>query len=132
MTRHESREAAFIIIFEKMFNAEKSVEEIIVQADESGVFKTDEFSKNLAKTTVSNEQEIDNLINENLVRWSPDRIARVPRAILRMAVGEIKYSDIPVAVAINEAVELAKKYAEPRDASFINGLLASVAGKVRE
>lgn len=132
MTRHESREAAFIITFEKMFNAEKSVDEIIDIAEESKIFEVDDFSRHLSQTIDDNLVKIDELINENLVKWSPDRIAKVPRAILRLSVAEVLFSDIPVAVAANEAVEIAKKYSSPQDASFINGVVASVTSKVRK
>lgn len=132
MTRHESREAAFIIIFEKMFHNDMDIEEIINVAKESEIFDVDDFAKKLIETVMLNIDEIDGLINENLVRWSPERIAKVPRAILRISACEIKYTDIPVAVAVNEAVELAKKYSTAQDASFVNGVLASVAGKVRK
>lgn len=131
MTRHESRELAFILVFEKGFQEEMSVIELIENALELELFPENAFAENLARKVYDNIAEIDNTINENLVRWSAKRISRVSRAILRLAVCELMYTDVPVGVAINEAVEIAKKYATEDDASYVNGVLGAVAKKVR-
>ncbi len=131
MTRHESRELAFILVFEKGFQEEMSVIELIENALELELFPENAFAENLARKVYDNIAEIDNTINENLVRWSAKRISRVSRAILRLAVCELMYTDVPVGVAINEAVEIAKKYATDEDASYVNGVLGAVAKKVR-
>ena len=87
----------------------------------------------MAKKVYANLDEIDSLINENLVGWSAKRISKVSRAILRLAVCELLYSEnMPVGVAINEAVEIAKKYATPDDASYINGVLGSFVKKLEK
>ncbi len=132
MTRHEAREVAFQIVFEKMFQNEISIEEIIDVATEAEIFEVDAFATHLAQLVDENLAVVDELIDENLVRWSAERISKISRAILRLAVTELKYTDIPVGVAVNEAVELTKKYSSPSDASFVNGVLASVIKKVRE
>lgn len=131
MTRHESRELAFILVFEKGFQDEMSVIELIENALELELFPENAFAENLARKVYDNITDIDNIINENLVRWSAKRISRVSRAILRLAVCELMYTDVPVGVAINEAVEIAKKYATDEDASYVNGVLGAVAKKVR-
>ena len=131
MTRHESRELAFILVFEKGFQDEMSVIELIENALELELFPENAFAENLARKVYDNITDIDNIINVNLVRWSAKRISRVSRAILRLAVCELMYTDVPVGVAINEAVEIAKKYATDEDASYVNGVLGAVAKKVR-
>ena len=131
MTRHESRELAFILVFEKGFQDEMSVIELIENALELELFPENAFAENLARKVYDNITDIDNIINENLVRWSAKRISRVSRAILRLAVCELMYTNVPVGVAINEAVEIAKKYATDEDASYVNGVLGAVAKKVR-
>lgn len=131
MTRHESREAAFIVIFEKMFQSDMTVEEIFTYGEEEAVLGVSDFAKELANRVFENLEEIDSVISENLVGWSVSRISKVSRAVLRLAVCELKYSDIPVGVAVNEAVEITKKYSGEQDSSFVNGVLASVAKKVR-
>ncbi|MBE6774762.1 MAG: transcription antitermination factor NusB [Ruminococcaceae bacterium] len=133
MTRHEARELAFVLIFEKSFQEDVTIVELIENALELEVFPTNAFAENLAKKVYANLDEIDKLINENLVGWSAKRISRVSRAILRLAVCELLYSEnMPVGVAINEAVEIAKKYATADDASYVNGVLGTIARKIKE
>ncbi len=132
MTRHEARELAFVLIFEKSFQEDLSIVELIENALELEIFPTNAFAENLAKKVFANLDEIDGLINENLVGWSAKRISRVARAILRLAVCELLYSEnMPVGVAINEAVEIAKKYATTDDASYVNGVLGTIAKKIK-
>lgn len=130
MTRHESRELAFILIFEKSFQKEISVTELIDSAVELELFPHNEFAENLAKKVYLKLEEIDAIISENLVGWSAKRISKTSMAIMRLAVCEMLFGDdVPVGVAINEAVEIAKKYASADDASYINGVLGSIAKK---
>ena len=132
MTRHESRELAFILVFEKSFQPETTVIELIENALELELFPQNAFAENLARKVYENIEEIDKLIDENLVGWSAKRISKASRAVLRLAVCELMYSpDLPVGVAINEAVEIAKKYATTEDGSYINGVLGSIAKKIR-
>ena len=132
MTRHESRELAFILIFEKSFQPECSIIELIENAIELEILPQNAFAENLARMVFENIEKIDGLIDENLVGWSAKRISKASRAILRLAVCELLYSeDLPVGVAINEAVEIAKKYATAEDGSYINGVLGSIAKKIR-
>ncbi|MBR5826525.1 MAG: transcription antitermination factor NusB [Clostridia bacterium] len=132
MTRHESRELAFILVFEKSFQPETTVVELIENALELELFPQNAFAENLARKVYENIEEIDKLIDENLVGWSAKRISKASRAVLRLAVCELMYSpDLPVGVAINEAVEIAKKYATTEDGSYINGVLGSIAKKIR-
>lgn len=131
MTRHESRELAFILIFEKSFQSDVTVIELIESALELELFPENAFAENLARKVYDNLEEIDKLIDENLVRWSAKRISRASRAVLRLSVCELLFSDaLPIGVIINEAVEIAKKYATKEDASYINGVLATVAKKL--
>lgn len=132
MTRHESRELAFILVFEKSFQPDTTVIELIENALELELFPQNAFAENLARKVYENIEEIDKLIDENLVRWSAKRISKASRAVLRLSVCELLYSqDLPVGIIINEAVEIAKKYATTEDASYINGVLGSVAKKIR-
>ena len=75
-----------------------------------------------------NIEKIDEVISKNAVGWTIKRITKTALAILRLAIYEMKcYDEIAVSVSINEAVELAKKSATKEDASFINGILSTVA-----
>ncbi len=130
MTRREAREQAFILLFEKSFNPEADINEIFALANELRMLDDDEFVQKLVYTACEKQEEIDEHISSNARGWKLNRISKVPLAIIRLALAEILYfDDIPNGVSINEAVELAKKYANPEDASFVNGLLGTVARK---
>lgn len=73
------------------------------------------------------QAEIDPVIEKYSVGWKIARMSKVAVAVLRLAVYEILYTETPVGVAINEAVELSKKYASKEDCAFVNGVLGSVA-----
>jgi len=129
MTRKIAREEAFILIFEKIFSKE-GIDEILETAGEARDLKPDDYIKTVFNGVYENVDELDGIISENAVGWKIERISKTALAILRLALFEMKYmDDIPVSVSINEAVEVAKKYATPEDASFINGILSTVAKK---
>lgn len=128
MTRREAREQAFIVLFEKIFDNETPISEIVATAQESGLIKINNFADNILKIVESNNEQIDSVIEASTDDWSLSRLPKVSLAILRLAVAEIKFCDeIPAGVAVNEAVEIAKKYGTTEDAAFINGVLGAVA-----
>lgn len=127
MTRSQSRENAFILTFEKLFNPENSFEDMKALAEETEVFEIDDFTRLLYETTEQNLQNVDELISKYSHGWKIERLSKVVVSILRLAIAEIiALDDIPDSVSANEAVELAKKYASSEDASFINGILGSI------
>lgn len=129
MTRKQAREEAFILIFEKEFNNE-SLTDILSLAEEVRDIKADDYVKKVFFGTFDNITDIDNLISDNALGWNIARITKTALAILRLAIFEINFcDDIPISVSINEAVELAKKYATQEDASFINGILSTIVKK---
>jgi len=86
------------------------------------------FSEELVSGTLLHLDEIDRKIQDVAAHWKMDRMASVDRNIMRFAVFELLYrDDIPPAVTINEALEIAKKYSSSEAASFINGLLDKIA-----
>lgn len=71
-----------------------------------------------------NRENIDKKIEDSLTKWKLDRISKVNLSILRLAIGEMLYiEDVPEKVAINEAIEMTKKYSDEKSVSFINGVL---------
>lgn len=129
MTRKQAREEAFILIFEKEFNNE-SLTDILSLAEEVRDIKADDYVKKVFFGTFDNISDIDNLISDNALGWNIARITKTALALLRLAIFEINFcDDIPISVSINEAVELAKKYATQEDASFINGILSTIVKK---
>ena len=131
MTRHEAREQAFAVIFEKNFNESLSFQEIIDNAEECGLVKVNGFASSILKAVEENFEKIDELITANLVGWTLQRLPKVTLAILRLAIAEILFlEDVPVNVSVNEAVEIAKTFATPEDAAYINGVLSSIVKKI--
>lgn len=128
MTRREERELAFILVFEKIFNDDLTVGEIIEIALDAELIENDNlFAISLAQMTDEHTKEFDSIISENAVGWRLERLPKVSVAILRLALCEMFYVEsIPVKVSANEAVELAKKFGTKDDASFINGVLGKV------
>lgn len=128
MTRREAREQAFMVLFEKIFDEESTISEIVEIAKENELIKINNFAEALLKAVEDNSDEVDSVIEANLQDWTLSRLPKVSLAVLRLAVAEIKYVDeVPNGVAVNEAVELAKKYGTSVDAAFINGVLGAVA-----
>ena len=129
MTRKMAREEAFILIFEKVFSKE-SVEDILDLAFEARDLVPDEYIKTVFTGVYEQVEELDGIISENAVGWKIERISKTALCVLRLAIFEMQnMDDIPVSVSINEAVEICKKYATEADASFVNGILSTVAKK---
>ena len=123
MNRTEQREQAFCLVFQSLFNNDETL-----AIYEENVAAVGDFARELFEGVSSREQELDDVINKYSKGWKANRLPKINLAILRLAIYEIKYlDDVPNSVAINEAVELAKKYSGEGDYSFINGILGSVA-----
>ena len=124
-SRHESREQAFVLLFEKTVN-DDPMADIIEMAVEARGIEMDEYCEKLTSLTELYLAEIE----ANLRGWSLRRLSRMTLTILRVAVCEMKFMkapDVPVSVSINEAVELAKVYGNEKDAAYVNGVLSSIA-----
>jgi len=100
----------------------KTALENITEADKY-IPETLEFAASLANAAWAGKEGLDQVISQFSIDWSLDRIGKVDRSILRLAIQEIKMGDTPASVIINEAVELAKKYSGQEAAKFINGIL---------
>jgi N utilization substance protein B len=130
MNRRKAREYALQLLFQHEFSGDRSGLEI---ADERSPDKKkdEEFKKfagELVTGTLKHLEEIDKVVQEAAEHWKMERMAAVDRSILRCAVYEILHrSDIPAAVTINEALEIAKKYSSLESVAFINGLLDKIA-----
>lgn len=130
MNRKNARTEAFYLIFEKCFKNDENLEQIKQAAQEARDYTEDDFIDSLSNGVIENLEKIDKIIEENLKGWKLNRISKVNLSILRLAVYEILFEDsVPVSVSINEAVELAKKFSEQKDASYINGVLGTVSKK---
>lgn len=129
-TRHELREIVFKILFQ-LDNNDLDLEAVLELEDED--VKDNTYVRQSLVDVISKKQEIDTIISENLKGWTVERLSKMDRQILRIAIYEILYSDIPYKVSINEAVELSKKYSEKDDSyKFVNGVLKGVVEKREE
>lgn len=125
MNRSEMREQAFILLFEKEFFAGQSCTEVEETFAENYAPLSD-YAKNAFENTYDKKEEIDAVIEKYLKGWKIGRLPKVNLAVLRLAVYEIMFEEsVPDSAAVNEAVELAKKYSGDDDYSFINGVLGS-------
>jgi N utilization substance protein B len=87
----------------------------------------DAFSRELADSVIEHADELDRKITESADDWSADRLGALERNILRIGIHELEQDDVPIEVAINEAVELAKRYASDDAARLVNGILGRIA-----
>ena len=132
MSRRELRELIFKLLFRVEFNQKEELaqQEVFFFEDEENQAE-EEYSdqvKGKFRRIVERLDEIDAMLNEKAKGWSTNRMGKVDLTILRLAVFEIKYDEeIPTGVAINEAVELAKKFSSDEAPAFINGILGKVA-----
>ncbi len=120
------REQAFFLAFENLFDSGDNLDDLIALYSDN-VCEVSSYAKEVFYGLAEKTEELDNIINTYSKRWNTRRLPKVSLAILYVSVYEIMYvDDVPDSVCVNEAVELAKKYGEKSDASYINGVLGSV------
>lgn len=130
LTRREARENAFLAAFSATFH-EDDPNPVMLNQPESNEHPLDSFSLRILRDMEQHSEEIDSLIAENLKGWTLNRVPRVSLVVMRVALAEMLYGDEKKpGVAINEAVELVKKYGDDKDYQFVNGLLGTVARKM--
>jgi N utilization substance protein B len=130
LNRHQIRESAFKIIFAKSANPDADLAELQNQVleDFNETTEPDQFLKDLVIGVQMNLEAINELIGGELKKgWTVKRLESPDRVILELGTYEIKYTDTPDKVAINEALELAKKYTDEDARKFINGVLSKIA-----
>ena len=128
-TRSEARDAAFTQVFQMSMHEDDMdviLDELLKERPECETNLG--YIKQIIDGVSTHNEELEELIKNNLKQgWSVSRISKTSLAIMKLAIFEMKYvEDVPAKVAINEAVELAKRYGEDGEANFVNGLLASV------
>ncbi|WP_026504635.1 transcription antitermination factor NusB [Butyrivibrio sp. NC3005] len=143
MRRSEEREQVFKLLFrvefnpmtdmaeqEELFSVDYSEsDDLFINSDEYRLSEADSMKVRMRYERIAEKlPEIDAMINEKAKGWDTSRMAKVELTIIRLAVFEICFDDdIPTGVAINEAIELAKKYGQDSSSSFVNGVLARFA-----
>ena len=129
MTRREIREETFKLVFQKEFyNAEELPEQMTLFLGENPEASEEEKEQmdTRVKAIIEKLPEIDAIIDGVAEGWKTNRMGKVELAIIRLATYEIKFEDLPAGIAINEAVEMAKRYGGDNSGAFVNGILAKV------
>ncbi len=125
--RHQARERVVTLLYEADLKGDAPT--AVLQAL---AVAPDPYATALVETVESDSDRIDRLIGEAAIGWEVDRMAVVDRNILRLAVAELlAFPEVPTAVILNEAVELASAYSTDESGRFVNGVLATVAAQVR-
>lgn len=132
--RRAAREAVLALLFESEYHEGETPEAIFLRATEArDVDAENKIIRKEYEDIMTRLPEIDALLGRHAKGWRTDRLSRVSRAILRLGAYEVVFAEkIPTPVAINEAVELAKKYDDPKARSFINGVLNAIKNELEE
>lgn len=128
MRRRKAREILLKLLFQRDFRP-VSLEELLA---EDSLGDQEDYIRRTLQGIIEHQEEIDRVIAEKAIGWRLERLVSVDRNILRLGIYEILYTDIPAEVAINEAVELSKKYSTEHSHIFINGILDRVFKEHRE
>lgn len=130
MKRSAIRELAFKLIYSIEIQKPKDIEEqteLYFECENIVEDDAKEYIIDAINGTEEHKEEINELIRKNLkADWTLERISKIDFSILKLAIYEIKYKELPFKVAINEALEIAKKYGETSSKKFVNGILASI------
>ncbi|MCR5398051.1 MAG: transcription antitermination factor NusB [Lachnospiraceae bacterium] len=134
MTRRKLREQIFKLLFRVEFNSLDEMDEqcrLFFETDDVEAEPADEeYIKSKYDSIVAKLEDIDKAVNERTKGWTTTRMSKVDLTIIRLAVYEMLYDpDVPEGVAINEAVELAKKFGQDESYSFVNGVLSNFIKK---
>ena len=131
MSRRSARKNAFFLLFQMDFSEAAEFEQVkeVFFAEKEEPVEEGEKAFILSEVEGVHEhmEEIDAMIAASAKGWDPERMNKVDLAILRLAIYEMKFGETPVGVAINEAVELAKKFSSDEAPAFINGVLGKAA-----
>lgn len=128
LPRREARENAFLLAFSQTFGDVPLAEALTNHAENDEEHPVDGFSKLLLNAYYDHSAEVDDEIRAHLRNWTMERLPRVSLTVLRLAIAEMLFGgENKPGVAINEAVELTKKYGADEDYQFVNGLLGAVA-----
>ncbi len=125
-SRRQSRRAAVMLLYQEDITGHP-IDQIIAQHERDAGRPLPDYSRGLIDGVHAQRTALDQEIDERAEGWSIERIAPVERAVLRVGLLELDQDDPPAAVAIAEAVALARRYASPEAATFVNGILGAAA-----
>jgi len=126
ISRRQARRAAFVLLYQHDL-LDEAAESLIARRAVDDPTPVSDFTREVVAGVVANKTAIDALIDRRADGWTAERLGTVERAVLRLALWELEHGDAPAAVVVSEAVALARRYASPEAAAFVNGLLGRVA-----
>ena len=130
--RKEAREQVVALLFETEFKSDENTEEVFAISVENREIPADDYIKRAYFGVYENQEKIDELLGAHANGWKTHRLSKLSRSIMRLAVYEMLFEKIPYSVSINEAVELTKKYDDPKAKAFVNGVLNSVKNELEK
>lgn len=130
VNRSLAREYAFILLFRNLFSSDLNYTSLIDSPIDDCPIVGNEYTEYLYNGVIEKADELNSIIKEMSSRWKLERISKVALVVCRMAIFEMFYTnDVPVGVAISQAVSLTKKYSDESSISFVNGLLSAISKK---
>lgn len=126
MNRSKLREIIIKILYQTYIYDSKNITYDVDLLIKEQLEYENEFLDSSVKGVIKNQQEITNIANKYMKDWNIDRVSKVDKAIISLGIYELLYTDTPNIVAINEAVELSKKYSDDKVVKMINGILDNV------
>lgn len=126
LTRTEAREKIMIILYQIDFYIKENMSYDVEEVIKENLEMDNKYVRDIVNGVLEHSKEIDEIITKYLENWDLDRLGKTDKAILRLGTYEMMYYDTPKVVAINEAVELAKKYSDDKIVKLINAILDKV------
>ena len=131
LKRKEAREQVVNLLFETEFKVDEKIEEIFAISVENREIPADDYIKRAYFGVYENIEKIDELLGAHSNGWKTNRLSKLSRSVMRLAVYEMLFEEaIPHSVSINEAVELTKKFDDPKAKAFVNGVLNSIKNEL--
>lgn len=131
LKRKEAREIVVGLLFETEFRTDENVKEVFAVSTENREIPKDDYIERAYFGVCENREKIDELIGVSANGWKTQRLTRLSRSVMRLATYEMLFeNDIPHSVSINEAIELTKKFDDPKARAFVNGVLNSIKDKL--
>ena len=126
VTRSELREKVMTILYQVNLYINNKIEYDVEEVIKENVEIENEFVKEMVYGVITHKEELDKIADDHLDNWTIKRLDSMGQEILRMGIYEMKYTDTPDLVVINEAIELAKEYSDEKVCKMINGVLDKV------
>jgi len=126
LTRSELREKIMIILYQIEIYRKENIEYDLESVFHENLEIDNQYVRDIVNGVLEHQNELDEMINKYMDKWTIDRLGKTDASILRLAVYEMKYYDTPALVAINEAIELAHKYSDDKVVKLINAVLDKI------